>query len=65
MNISLEQAIEIHARVLRYRVGRGAAELAGERAKSCDAHGDREGYEIWLRVRAAIELLREREPVVH
>ena len=65
MNVSLDQAIEIHAKVLRYRVGERAAEIAVERARLCEYHGDPEGSEVWLRVKAVIIVLESREDTLH
>ena len=55
MNVSLEQAIEIHANVLHYRKGgRAGAAQAVEEAERCKARGDQDGFEIWLKVREAV-----------
>jgi hypothetical protein len=40
MNVSLTQAIEIHAKVLKYRFGKRAALLAEEKALDCAAQGE-------------------------
>jgi hypothetical protein len=52
MNVSLDQAIEIHARALRYRHGKRASLLAQERAQDCALNGDEEGQAVWLQVAA-------------
>jgi hypothetical protein len=52
MNVSLNQAIEIHARALKYRFGKRAGLLAKERAQHCAARGDDEGHAVWLQVAA-------------
>ncbi len=52
MNVSLDQAIEIHARVLKHRFGDRAALLAQERARQCATRGDDEGHVVWRRVAA-------------
>jgi len=57
MNVSLDQAIEIHATALKYRFGKRAALLALERAEHCAAQGDDEGHEVWRRVAAVSEML--------
>jgi hypothetical protein len=64
MNISLEQAIEIHARVLTYRHDREAPTQARRRASDLKAAGDHEGWAVWLLVaQAAHRLLADaREP---
>ena len=46
MNVSLNQAIEIHAKALRYRFGERAALLAEEKAHQCAARGDDEGSAV-------------------
>jgi len=63
MNISLEQAIEIHAKALRVSHGRKAEHYALERAASCRRHDDHEGEEVWNRV-AEIIVQIEREKVM-
>jgi hypothetical protein len=50
MNVSLDQAIEIHARALKYRFGNRAALMARERAQHCAARDDDEGRAVWQRV---------------
>jgi hypothetical protein len=47
MNISLDEAIEIHAKALRVSHGRTAERYARQRAASCQRHGDPEGNEVW------------------
>jgi hypothetical protein len=59
MNVSLNQAIEIHAKALRYRFGERAALLAEEKAHQCAARGDDEGSAVWLRVAAVAGTLPE------
>jgi hypothetical protein len=63
LRVSLEQAIVIHAKVLKYRFGRRAPELARERAQSCSTSNDHEGHRVWLEVPDVAEsLLREVAP---
>jgi hypothetical protein len=57
MNVSLDQAIEIHAKALKYRFGNRAAALAEEKAHHCAARGDDEGRAVWQRVAAVAETL--------
>jgi hypothetical protein len=57
VNVSLNQAIEIHAKVLAHRVGDRAPLLAREKAHHCSASGDDEGHAVWLRVAAVAEML--------
>ena len=57
MNVSLNEAIEIHARALKYRFGDRAAMLAEEKAHHCAARGDDEGRAVWLRVAAVAGML--------
>ena len=59
MNVSLNQAIEIHAKVLKYRFGNRAPLLAEEKAHHCAAQGDDEGRAVWLRVAAVAGMLPE------
>jgi hypothetical protein len=59
MNVSLNQAIEIHAKALKLRFGKRAALLAEEKAHHCAARGDDEGYAVWLRVAAVAGMLPE------
>ena len=57
MNVSLNQAIEIDAKVLAHRFGDRAPLLAREKAHHCSASGDDEGHAVWLRVAAVAEML--------
>ena len=57
--MSLDQAIEIHAKALKHRFGKRAPLLAGEKADHCAARGDDEGYAVWLRVASVAEMLPE------
>ncbi len=50
MNISLDEAIEIHAKALRMSHGGRAEHYARERAVSCQRHGDHEGDDVWNKV---------------
>ncbi len=51
MNVSLEQAIEIYGKALKYRRGAKAGSAAAlEQAERCRATGDDEGFEVWRRV---------------
>jgi hypothetical protein len=66
VNMSLNQAIEIHAKVLAHGFGDRAPLLAQERAHHCWALGDREGHAVWLRVAAVAEmLLKEGQKIAH
>ena len=58
MNVSLTEAIEIHAKALKHRFGKRAARLAEEKADHCAAEGDDEGYAVWRRVASIAENLR-------
>ena len=57
MRVSLKQAIEIHAKVLKHRFGGRAAEMAREKALSCSASKDHEGHRVWLQVAQVAETL--------
>ena len=62
LRVSLKQAIEIHAKVLKYRFGQLAPERAREKAQTCSASNDHEGRRVWLEVaKTADLLLREGE----
>jgi hypothetical protein len=50
MNISLQEAIEIHAKALRVSHGRKAENYARERAAACKRQDDREGDDVWNKV---------------
>ena len=55
MNISLQQAIEIHARSMGSRFGaRSGRRRACQKAMRCRENGDAEGFAVWMRVRDAI-----------
>jgi hypothetical protein len=62
MEVSLEQAIEIHARVLKRVHGRKAPHKARATADHLATVGDQDGYRVWLKVAdaAAAMLLQER-----
>lgn len=57
MDVSLEQAIEIHARVLMHRLECEAPAKARERAADLQRVGDKEGHDVWLSVASAAERL--------
>jgi hypothetical protein len=50
MDVSLDQAINIHARVLKYWHGDKAPQEARARALECGTAGDFEGLQAWARV---------------
>ena len=55
MDISLQQAIEIHARAMGSRFGaRSGRRRACQKAMRCRENGDAEGFAVWMRVRDAI-----------
>lgn len=57
MPITLDQAIEIHAKALRYRHGAKASRMAREKADQLATIGDREGFSVWLKVAEMTEAL--------
>ncbi|BBU62398.1 hypothetical protein MSC49_23330 [Methylosinus sp. C49] len=57
MEISLEQAVEIHARALTRRLQRDAPGNARERAADLQTAGDSDGHSVWLRVAESAERL--------
>jgi hypothetical protein len=59
MNVSLNQAIEIHAKALKHRFGNRAPLLAEEKAHHCAERGDDQGRDVWLRVAAVAGMLPE------
>jgi hypothetical protein len=61
MEVSLDQAIEIHARVLKKRSGARAPGKAREKAEQLARGGDREGQLIWIRVGEKVETLIRQE----
>ncbi len=50
MNVSLDQAINIHARALKGRAGKKSPLLAQLRAKNLKEQGDLEGFRVWMLV---------------
>ena len=58
MDVSLEQALEIHGRALKHRKGAAGAVIAEEQAYRCKAKGDHEGFEVWLRVSETVVKLQ-------
>jgi hypothetical protein len=62
--VTLDQAIEIHAKAMKYRFGRRAFALAKERADHCLAFGDREGHSVWQKVAARAEALWLKEAAI-
>ena len=50
MNVSLDQAIDIHARALKGRAGKRSALLAKLRAEALREQGDLEGFHVWMKV---------------
>jgi hypothetical protein len=60
MNISLSEAIEIHAKALFWRHGKSSAvDRARERAEILGANGDIEGRDVWTRMTGVIETFPE------
>ncbi len=57
MQVSLDEAIEIHAKVLAYRYGDRAPSLARDKADRLQAAGDGEGRVVWQRVAVVAEAL--------
>lgn len=50
MQVSLEQAIEIHAKVLNRIHGKMASSDARRKASQLAAAGDQDGYRVWMKV---------------
>jgi hypothetical protein len=57
LRVSLKQAIEIHAGVLKYRFGHRAPELAREKAHHCLRSNDHDGHSVWMEVAEVAESL--------
>jgi hypothetical protein len=62
MDVSLEQAIEIHAKVLKFRHKHLAPRVAREHARALKYWNDHEGHDVWLRVADVAERLLEDAP---
>jgi len=60
MEISLEQAIEIHAKALRAQRGSDAPGVARRKARLLADAGDQEGHGVWLKVANVAEGLPDR-----
>ncbi len=58
MDVTIDQAIEIHARALTYRHGGSAESQARERAQACQSYGDNEGHQVWEKVAETVAHLR-------
>ena len=58
MEVSLDHAIAIHARVLKYWHGDRAPQEARAKALDCGTAGDIEGLQAWSRVAKVCEALR-------
>ena len=63
LNVSLDQAICIHAKALTYQYGRAAPYRARVRGRNCSARGDREGHVVWEKVASIAERLLTTERV--
>jgi hypothetical protein len=58
MEVSLEQAIEIHAKVLNRIHGKKASSDARKKANQLAEAGDQDGYRVWMKVGEAAERLQ-------
>lgn len=65
MDVSLEQAVEIHARVLTHRLDRDAPAKARQRALDLRHVGDDEGHDVWQQVAESAERLLGDEAARH
>jgi hypothetical protein len=63
MNISLDQAIEIHAKVLMRHKGPKAPSFARERAEALLRMGDEEGHGVWCDVAKVVDKLHNENMV--
>ena len=57
MDISLDEAIHMHARALKGRAGGNSPKLARLRAGDLRDKGDLEGFRVWTQVGEQAELL--------
>ena len=63
MEVSLDEAIGIHARALKSRAGKRSPLMARLRAHDLMAKGDAEGFRIWMKVgEQAAKLLAAHAP---
>ena len=62
MDVSLEQAIEIHAKVLKRIHGHWAPAKARNWAAQLAASGDHEGHLVWQKVAEVAVAMLQREP---
>jgi len=58
MEVSLDQAIEIHAKVLNHLYGKRAASDARKKARQLADTGDQDGYRVWMKVGEVAEMLQ-------
>jgi hypothetical protein len=61
MNVSTEQAVEIHAKALHYRGKCVAIDMARKYADRCKKAGDLEGRKVWQSVEEHVRQLAARE----
>jgi hypothetical protein len=57
MEVTLEQAIEIHAKALKWRSGHAAPHKARKIAQELAQAGDHDGHQVWLKVGEIAEAL--------
>jgi hypothetical protein len=50
MVVTIDQAIEIHAKAALFRSGKSALKLTMDRAENCRARGDLKSFETWKSV---------------
>ena len=62
MHVTLDQAIEIHAKALRHQHGPAATRVAREQARKLAVAGDRERHAVWLKVAQMTETLPTDRP---
>ncbi len=59
VNVSLTEAIEIHAQALARRYGCNASASAREHALRLKSSGDDEGHDIWVEVARSVDAILE------
>jgi hypothetical protein len=65
MEISLEEAIEIHAKVLKRRHAHSAPREAREHAQKLKHANDHHGHQVWCKVAAVAERMLVEESWEH
>lgn len=62
MNVTLDEAITIYAKAMRWWFGDRAETEAIERSQQLRGVGDEDGERVWLRVAASVNAIKARHP---